>query len=219
MAIEIGAIDIRRRRLLAAVGGAAACATWSFSWPLVARAQDPIRIGVLNSISYGPIVDRIDALLDRLEDDGFVDGQNLAVEYLSAEGRGERLPLLAAQLVHLKCQVIICLTGASTVRAAMGATSTIPIVFAISGDPHELGLVANVKRPEGNVTGASRRTEELNPERLRVVGEMVSASKPIAFLINSDLAPAATTDQRIDQLLLPGTAIGRQPVGIAAQCA
>jgi len=211
MAIEIGAIDIERRRLLAALGGAAA---WSFSWPLGSRAQDPVRIGVLNSISYGPIVDRIDALLDRLEDDGFVDGQNLTVEYLSAEGRAERLPLLAAQLVHLKCQVIICLTGASTVRAAMEATSTIPIVFAISGDPHELGLVANVKRPEGNVTGASRRTEELNPERLKVISEMVSASKPIAFLINSDLAPAATTNERIEQMQATATALGRHLVVI-----
>src|SRR5262245_29892672 len=123
MAIEIGAIDIRRRRLLAALGGAAACATWSFSWPLAARAQDPIRIGVLNSISYGPIVDRIDALLDRLEDDGFVDGQNLAVEYLSAEGRGERLPLLAAQLVHLQCQVDVRLAGASPGREAQAGAS------------------------------------------------------------------------------------------------
>src|SRR5215470_19248640 len=100
MAIEIGAIG--RRRLLAALGGAAACA----AFPLAARAQDPVRVGVLNSISYGPIVDRIDALLERIEDAGFVDGQNLAVEYLSAEGRAERLPLLAAQLVHLDCRVI-----------------------------------------------------------------------------------------------------------------
>src|SRR5262245_66473166 len=138
MAIEIGAIDIGRRRLLAGLGGAAACATFS----LAARAQDPVRIGVLNSISYGPIVDRLDAMLDRLEDAGFVDGQNLAIEYLSAEGQPDRLPLLAAQLVYLNCQVIICLTGASTVRAAMQATSSIPIVFAILGDSFGPRLVA-----------------------------------------------------------------------------
>src|SRR4029450_6847024 len=134
------------------LSGAAACA----AFPLAARAQDPARIGVLNSISYGPIVDRLDALLDRLGGAGLVDGQNLAIEYLSAEGQAGRLPLLAGQLGHPKAQVIICLTGVSP-RAAMGATSTIPIVFAISGDPYELGLVANVKRPEGNVTGASDR--------------------------------------------------------------
>jgi putative tryptophan/tyrosine transport system substrate-binding protein len=210
MAISIGAIDVRRRRLLAGLGGAAACA----AFPLAVRAQDPVRIGVLNSISYGPIVDRIDAMLDRIEDAGFVDGQNLSIEYLSAEGRAERLPLLAAQLAQLNVQVIICLTGASTVRAAMQATSTIPIVFAISGDPFELGLVANAKHPEGNVTGASRRTEELNPERLKVISEMVSASKPIAFLINSDLAPAATTNERIEQMETTATALGRQLVVI-----
>jgi len=209
MAIEIGAIDIRRRRLLAGLGGVAACA----AFPLVARAQDPVRIGVLNSISYGPIVDRLDAMLDRLEEAGFVDGQNLEVEYLSAEGQADRLPLLAAQLVHLNAMVIICLTGVST-RAAMAATSTIPIVFAISGDPYELGLVVNLKRPEGNVTGASRRTEELNPERLKVISEMVSPSRPIGFLLNSDLAPAATTNDRIEQMEKTATALGRQLVVI-----
>jgi len=208
MALSIGAIDIRRRRLLAGLTGAAACA----AFPLAVRAQDPARIGVLNSISYGPIVDRIDAMLDRIEDAGFVDGQNLSIEYLSADGRAERLPLLAAQLVQLNVQVIICLTGGSTVHAAMQATSTIPIVFAISGDPYELGLVANGKHPEGNVTGASRRTEELNPERLKVISEMVVASKPIAFLINSDLAPAATTNERIEQMEKTATAVSRQLV-------
>src|SRR5262249_20916740 len=129
MAVEIG-----RRRVLAGLGGAAVGAAWL----LKARAQDPVRIGVLNSISYGPIVDRLDAMLVRLEDAGFVDGQNLEIEYLSAEGQADRLPLLAAQLVYLNVKVIICLTGVST-RAAMAATSTIPIVFAISGDPYELG--------------------------------------------------------------------------------
>jgi putative ABC transport system substrate-binding protein len=202
-------IEIGRRRLLAGLGGAAACA----AFPLAVRAQDPVRIGVLNSISYGPIVDRLDAMLDRLEDAGFVDGQNLAIEYLSAEGQPDRLPLLAAQLVYLNAQVIICLTGVST-RAAMAATSAIPIVFAISGDPYELGLVANANRPEGNVTGASRRTEELNPERLKVISEMVAGSRPIAFLINSDLAPAGTTNERIEQMERTATALGRHLVVI-----
>jgi len=202
-------IDTGRRRVLTGLGAAAACA----AWPLKARAQDPVRIGVLNSISYGPIVDRLDAMLDRLEDAGYVDGQNLAIEYLSAEGQPDRLPLLAAQLVHLNAQVIICLTAAST-RAAMAATSAIPIVFAISGDPYDLGLVVNGNRPEGNVTGASRRTEELNPERLKVISEMVAASRPIAFLINSDLAPAGTTNERIEQMERTATALARQLVVI-----
>src|SRR5262245_59740259 len=110
------AFRIGRRRLLAAMGGAAASAVA----PFAARAQEPavVRIGVLNSFSYGPILDRLDAFLDQLEDAGFVDGQNLMVEYLSADGRAERLPYLAAQLVQQGVQVIVCLTGASTVRAA-----------------------------------------------------------------------------------------------------
>ena len=208
--------SIERRRLLAALGGAAASAACSTAWPLMARAQGPAiaQIGVLNSISYGPIIDRLDAFLERLEEAGYFDGQNMAVEYLSAEGRAERLPLLAAELVHLNARVIVCLTGPSTVRAAMAATSTIPIVFAISGDPYELGLVANVKRPEGNVTGAGRRTEELNPERLKVVSELVAPSRPIAFLLNSDLAPAGTTNERIGQMEAAATALSRQLVVI-----
>jgi len=111
------AVGIGRRRLLAALGGAMAA---SAGWPLMARAQEPavVRIGVLNSISYGPIIDRLDAFLERLEEAGFFDGQNLTIEYLSAEGRSDRLPLLAAELVHLDARVIVCLTGPSTVRAA-----------------------------------------------------------------------------------------------------
>jgi putative ABC transport system substrate-binding protein len=208
------AITIGRRRLLAGLTSTAAGAAWSFAWPLLARAQEPARIGVLNSISYGPIVDRIDALLDQLEDAGFVDGRNLSIEYLSAEGRAERLPLLAAELVQLDVRAIICLTGPSTVRAAMAATSTIPIVFAISGDPFEFGLVVNGDHPEANVTGAGRRTEEFNPERLKVISELVAPSRPIAFLINSDLAPAATTNERIEPMEQAAGALGRQLVVI-----
>ena len=127
------AIRIGRRRMLAAMGSAAACA----AAPFAARSQEPavVRIGVLNSISYGPILDRLDAFLDQLENAGFVDGQNLMVEYLSAEGRAERLPFLAAELVQQGVQAIVCLTGASTVRAAMEATFIIPIVFCHHGRP------------------------------------------------------------------------------------
>jgi len=204
------AIRIGRRRMLAAMGSAVACA----AAPFAARSQEPavVRIGVLNSISYGPILDRLDAFLDQLETGGFVDGQNLMVEYLSAEGRAERLPFLAAELVQQGVQAIVCLTGASTVRAAMEATFIIPIVFAITGDPYELGLVTSATRPEGNVTGAGRRSEELNPERLKVLSEIVPPSRPIAFLLNSDLAPAATTNERIDPMEQAAAALGRQLV-------
>jgi putative ABC transport system substrate-binding protein len=193
--------------LIAALGGGALAVPF---WRLAARAQPIPRIGVLNSISYGPILDRLGALLDRLEDDGFVEGKNLVIEYLSAEGQADRLPGLAADLVQRDSTVILCLTGASTVRAAMGATSSIPIVFAISGDPFELGLTSDFSRPQRNVTGAGRRTEELNPERLKVISELLAPSRPVAFLLNSDLAPANTTNERIELMETTAAGLGRQ---------
>ncbi len=201
------AVGIGRRQLIAALGGAAGALPL---WRLAARAQAIPQIGILNSISYGPIVDRLGAFLDRLEDDGFIEGQNLAIEYLSAEGQTDRLPGLAVELVRRHPTVIVCVTGPSTVRAAMTATSTIPIVFAISGDPFELGLVSDINRPEANVTGAGRRTEELNPERLKVISELMPPSRPVGFLLNSDLAPATTTNERIEQMETAAAALGRR---------
>jgi len=114
--------------------------------------------------------------------------------------------------VSRNANVIVCLSGANTVRAAMAVTSTTPIVFAITGDPLELGLVTNLDRPDANVTGAGRRTEEFNPERLQVICELVSQPRPVAFLINSDLAPAATTNARIEQMQSTALTLGRRLV-------
>jgi len=116
--------------------------------------------------------------------------------------------------VRRQSTVIVCLTGPNAVRAAMAATSTIPIVFAISGDPFELGLVANGNRPEANVTGAGRRTEELNPERLKVISAFIPQSRPLGFLLNSDLAPAATTNDRIEPMEEAAATLGRRLVVI-----
>src|SRR5262249_53289128 len=141
---------------------------------------------------------------------GFIDGQNLAIDYRSADGHPERLIALAADLVRRNENVIVCLNGANTVRAAEAVTSTIPIVFAISGDPLELGVVANLDRPEANAAGAARRTEELNPLRLEVLCELIPQPRPAGFLINSDLAPAATTNERIEQMQAAAAACGRR---------
>jgi putative ABC transport system substrate-binding protein len=208
---------IGRRQLLAGIGGVAGAAALM---PIAMRAQEPapdsamVRIGFLNSISYGPIIDRLDAFLDRVEEGGFFEGKNLAIDYRSADGQPGRLMGLAADLVSRNANVIVCLSSASTVRAAMAVTTTTPIVFAISGDPLELGLVANPDRPEANVTGAGRRTEEFNPERLQVICELVSQPRPVAFLINSDLAPATTTNARIEQMQSTANTIGRRLVVI-----
>jgi putative ABC transport system substrate-binding protein len=198
---------MRRREFCTLLAGAAA-------WPVAARAQEPVlpQIGILNSISFGPIADRLDAFLERLEEGGFVDGRNLEISYRSAEGHAEWLSPLADDLVRRNSQVIVCLTSATTVRAAEQATSRIPIVFAVAGDPSELGLVANLDHPERNVTGAGRRTEELNPQRLKVISELVSQERPLAFLLNSDLAPADTTNERIDDMEAAAHTLGRRLV-------
>jgi putative ABC transport system substrate-binding protein len=201
---------MRRREFIALLGGAAA--TSSGVWTRAARAQKPAvpEIGILNSVALGPMVDRVEALLESLEDSGFVYGQNLAIEYRSAEGQGALLPELAADLVARNPQAIVCLTAAITVHAARAATSTIPIVFAVTGDPVELGLVANPKRPEANVTGAARSTDALNPERLKVICELVPQSRPVAFLVSTERAAAAPTNARIRQMEEAAHAIGRQ---------
>ncbi|HLQ92336.1 MAG TPA: ABC transporter substrate-binding protein [Xanthobacteraceae bacterium] len=205
--------EIGRRQLLKGLGGAAGAAAFI---PFSTCAQEPApqpamaRIGFLNSISYGPIIDRLDAFLDKVEEGGFFEGKNLAVEYLSAEGQAARLTGLAAGLMSRNANVIVCLSSAITVRAAMAVTTTTPIVFAITGDPAELGLVRNLARPEANVTGAGRRTEEFNPERLQVICEFVPPPRPVAFMINSDSAPAATTNARIEQVQSTANSLGRR---------
>jgi putative ABC transport system substrate-binding protein len=170
--------DPVRREFLALAGAAAACR--------LAHAEPALpEIGILNSISFGPISDRLDAFFEGLADTKFFEGRNVTVVYHSAEGRADLLLPMAADLVRRNPQVIVCLTGAGAVRAAMTATQTIPIVFAISGDPVEFGLVADPKHPEANVTGAGRVTEALNPDRLKVLCELLPPAKPVAFLFNS----------------------------------
>ncbi len=202
--------DPIRREFLALVGGTAA------AWPLAARAQQPAlpEVGILNSVSFGPILDRLDAFLEGLADTRFVDGRNVAIQYASAEGHAEWLQPLAARLVRRNPKVVVCLTSANAVHAAMNATATIPIVFAISGDPIGLGLVANLEHPEANVTGAARVTEALNPERLKVLSELTAQSRPLAFLLNSEHATADITNDRIRQMEAAAHAAARRLVVI-----
>ncbi len=146
-------------------------------------------------------------------------GKNVAVEYRSADGQAGRLSRLAAELARRNPQVLVCLTSASAAHAAMAATSTIPIVFAISGDPVELKLVANLKRPEANVTGAARVTEALNPERLKVLAQLVPPAKTVAFLYNSTNAPASAGETRVREMEAAAQAAGRRlvPVDLAGK--
>jgi ABC-type uncharacterized transport system substrate-binding protein len=202
---------MRRRDFITLLGGAAAV---SGALPRAVRAQQAAlpEVAMLNSVALGPIVDRLDALVEGLGEAGYVDGQNMTITYLSSDGRAELLPSMAEFLVRRNPAVLVALTSANTVHAAKAATSSIPIVFAVTGDPVELGILTNPKRPEGNVTGAARSTDALNPERLKVIGELVPQGKPLAFLVSTERATADPTNARIRPVEEAAHALGRRLV-------
>jgi len=174
---------MRRRVLLAS----AAVAVLS---PSAVRAQQkamPV-IGYLSGGSPGFYAPYVAAFRRGLDDTGYVEGQNLAIEYRWAENRYDRLPALAADLVGRRVDVIIASGGALASRAAKGASQTIPIVFTSGGDPVADGLVASLARPGGNLTGVSFLAVELNPKRLELLRELVPQAGVFALLVNPNNA-------------------------------
>ena len=170
---------MRRRILLAALGGI------STIWPLSGRAQRqtmPV-IGYLGSGSLAPSAPFVDAFRQGLGELGYVEGQNVAIEYRYAEGHHDALPVLAADLVGRKVNVIVS-TGGPAPRAAKAASQTIPIVFIIGGDPVAAGLVTSLARPEANLTGISWLGGDLMSKRLELASELVPQARAIALLVN-----------------------------------
>jgi putative tryptophan/tyrosine transport system substrate-binding protein len=168
---------IGRREFITLVGGAAA-------WPLAARAQQAAVIGYLGAGSATAGVQIMTALRQTLAEAGYVDGRNVVIESHWAEGQYDRLPAMASELVRRQVAVIIATGGTAPALAAKAATTTIPLVFSVTDDPVELGLVASLARPGGNATGVTFLLAVLGPKQLGLLRELVPAAKRIGLLVN-----------------------------------
>jgi putative ABC transport system substrate-binding protein len=174
------ASHIGRREFLATLGGTAA------AWPLAAQAQQaamPV-IGFLSSASLHLYTDRLRAVREGLKELGYIEGQNLEIEYRWAEGQNNRLPALAAELVQRQVALIVAAGGTPSAVAAKAATATIPIVLGVAVDPVEVGLVASLNRPGGNLTGVTNLSVEVGPKRLELLHELVPTATIIAVLVD-----------------------------------
>ena len=187
---------MRRREFITLVGGAAA------TWPLGARAQQPTMpiVGFVHTGSPSSYFTQITkAFSESLKASGYVEGQSVAIEYRWAEGRNERLPGLMADLVGRHVDVILAAGGPAPARAAMALTTTIPIVFVSASDPVATGLVPNLNRPGGNVTGVSMVSSTIEAKRLETLHELAPKASAIAVIIDPNYPGAKTQSQQVQE--------------------
>jgi putative ABC transport system substrate-binding protein len=196
------ASHIERRNFLATLGGAAA-------WPLAARAQQPPMpvIGFLRSSSIDRSAHLVTAFRQGLKEAGYFEGQNVAIEYRSAEGQYDRLPALAADLVRHQVTVIVATGGSAPAQAAKAATSTIPIVFT-GEDPVRAGLVASLNQPGGNATGVNTLSTDVGSKRVGLVRELIPNATTIVLLNNPTRGPEG--ERYLQEVLSAARSLGQQ---------
>ena len=201
--------DMRRREFITLLGGAAA------AWPLAARPQQPTMplVGYLGGLSRDTFAPRLAAFHKGLAERGYVEGRNVEIEYRWANGQYDRLPELAADLVRRHVAVIAAMGGDAPAFAAKAASTTIPIVFAVTADPVKAGLVSSLNRPGGNITGVNFLLNTIAAKLFEVLNETVPKATTIGFLVNPS-GPEA--DSAVSEVRLAAQVFGQQLLVVKA---